>query len=301
MSFLKHMSQYKWHYIGAIVLLFAINGSFFTIDQTDMGNIRRLGSKLYAQPLGPGLHFKLPFIDTPDKIQVTLNTVVIEPFDVSTIDNQVVTISINYNYTIPSDQVNHLLYEVGGMGDDQTNIHAQAIAVAKDRASAIFAGQNMVTVNANRAAIQAAITASVHERLRSLFGIEPHSLQLPEIKPSPQFLASNAAAVNAKNAAVAAENTKRTKQFEADQVVITAKGAADAAIEEARGASQSAKLNADGEKYRLLAQADGLRAEVSAFGSPAEYVEYIRSGQGWNGVLPTTTYGSVIPFVNVKP
>lgn len=280
--------------VGVVIVLF---GSWFTIDQTEMGNVRRFGTKVYEQPLGPGLHFKLPIVDTVDTIRVTLNTIHIDPFPVSTIDNQVVTITENYNYTIPMSQVNHMLYEVGGPGS--TDIHDQAIGVAKDRTAAVFAGQNMVTVNANRAAIQDAVSVSVHERLRSLFGIEPHSLQIPEIKPSQLFLDSNAAAVNAKNAAVAAENTKRTMQFQADQAVITATGLANSVKAKADGDAYSVKVTADAEQYRQIAESKGTIARVQAFGSAALYNDFIRA-QAWKGDVPTYMgAGAPIPFLNM--
>jgi membrane protease subunit HflC len=286
--------------VALIVTAVVVLGSWFTIDQTDMGNIRRFGSKVYDQPLGPGLHFKFPLIDKVDTIQVTLNTIHIDPFQVSTIDNQVVTITINYNYTIPVSQVNHLLYEVGGMGNDQDNIHAQAIAVAKDRTSAVFAGQNMVTVNANRGQIQDAISIAVHQRLRELFGIEPHSLQMPSIQPSPEFLASNAAAVNAKNAAVAAENTKRTMQFQADQAVITATGGANSIKAKADGDAYAVKVTADAEQYRLIAEAKGRQATIAAFGTAAAYNDWIRAN-AWKGEVPTYMgAGAPIPFLNMS-
>ena len=282
----------------ALVALLLLNGMWFTIDQTEMGNVRRFGTRVYAQPLSPGLHFKLPLVDAVDTIRVTLNTIHIDPFQVSTVDNQVVTVSENYNYTVPASQVNHLLYEVGGPGS--SDIHDQAIAVAKDRTSAVFAGQNMVTVNANRVAIQEAISAAVHQRLRDLFGIEPHSLQIPSIEPSAAFLKSNEDAVNAKNMAVAAENQKRTKQFQADQVVITAKGAADAVVEKARGDAEAIKLTADAEQYRMIAESKGFVAKVNAFGSAAAYNDWWRTTQ-WKGEVPTYVgAGAPIPFLNMK-
>ena len=291
----------KWNVMvrdaaAAFIPLLVLYGSWFTIDQTEMGNVRRFGTRVYAQPLGPGVHFKLPLIDTVDRIRVTLNTIHIEPFDVSTIDNQVVTITENYNYTIPVSQVNHLLYEVGGPGS--ADIHDQAVAVAKDRTSAVFAGQNMVSVNANRVAIQTDIEQAVHQRLRDLFGIEPHSLQIPSIQPSAAFLKSNEDAVNAKNAAVAAENQKRTKQFQADQVVITAKGEADAVVEKARGDADAVKLAADAEQYRLIADSKGRSSQIQAFGSAAAYNEWVRA-QAWKGQLPGyVVSGAPIPFLN---
>jgi|HubBroStandDraft_1064217.scaffolds.fasta_scaffold20883_3 modulator of FtsH protease HflC len=295
------LEQYRgWllRLVVALGVLILLTSTWFTIDQTEMGNIRRLGTKVYDQPLGPGLHFKFPLIDTADKLRVTLNTIHIDPFQVSTNDNQVVTLGINYNYTIPRDRVNHLLYEVGGSGSG--DIHDQAVAVVKDRAGNVFAGQNMVTVNQNRTFIQNAIETAVHQRLQSLFGIESHSLQISSITPSEAFLTSNEAAVNAKNAAVAAENQKRTKQFEADQVVITAKGQADAVIERARGDAESVRVRAEAEKDRRIAEAKGISAQVQAFGSATAYVDWVRAS-AWKGEVPTYVGGGApIPFLNLS-
>jgi regulator of protease activity HflC (stomatin/prohibitin superfamily) len=84
-----------------LALFAAANGSWFVVDQTELANVRRFGTVLYLdKPLGPGLHFKLPFFDTADKLTVTLQTLHIPPFDVLTVDNQKVTIEENFNYTI---------------------------------------------------------------------------------------------------------------------------------------------------------------------------------------------------------
>jgi regulator of protease activity HflC (stomatin/prohibitin superfamily) len=281
-----------------LVALMIFNSMWFTIDQTQMGNVRRMGVRLYDQPIGPGLHFKLPFVDSVDRIRTTLNTIHVDPFVVSTNDNQQVTLAINYNYTIPANQVNHLLYEVGSSGSE--GIHDQAIAVVRDRASWVFAGQNMVSVNSNRNAIQTAIESAVHQRLHDLFGIEPHSLQISAIEPSKAFMLSNEAAVNAKNAAVAAENQKRTIQFQADQVVIAAKGKADAAIESARGDAEAVKLQAEAEKFRQIEESKGTVARVQAFGSSAAYVDFIRA-QAWKGEVPQYMGGNTpVPFLNIS-
>jgi regulator of protease activity HflC (stomatin/prohibitin superfamily) len=45
-----------------LVLIFAID-SYFVVEPTEMAGVRRLGQVVTAKPLGPGLHFKLPFID----------------------------------------------------------------------------------------------------------------------------------------------------------------------------------------------------------------------------------------------
>lgn len=250
----------------------------------------------FSKPVQPGFHLKLPFVDTVDKIQVSLTTLHIPPFEVTTVDNQKVTVDENFNYTIPEDRVYHVMYEIGRAGN--TDIDTQVIPVVKDRTGRIFAGQNMAVINASRPAIQADIEKAVSQSVEELFGIQPHSLQIAGIIPSAAFMASNEAAVKAKNDAVAAENTKRTRQFEADQIVIKAKGDADSAIEAARGRSQSTLLEAQANKTKQVLEGEGLdarlAAEIKPFGSPDKYIEYLKAKAtlNWNGQQPQIVAGS---------
>jgi modulator of FtsH protease HflC len=296
-SFMDIVKKHKKKLIlGGILFFLLIFGisPIFTTAPTDMANVRRLNSIVYDEPLGSGLHFKIPFIDKVDTIQVSLTTIHIPPFKVFTVDNQEVTLEMNFNYTIPKNKVNHLLYEIGKSG--AVDIEANMNPVSIDKASRILAGQNMVTVNANREEIQAKITESVFKASRELFGIEPHSLQI-KIIPSHVFIESNEAAVKAKNKAVEAENMKKTREYEAQQVVITAKGAADAAIENARGNAESQRLNAEATKIMLTLEGEGqaakAKSEIAPYGSVDNYIRSLqaRAMLNWDGKVPMVTTG----------
>lgn len=279
-----------------LLAFFFISSAWFTIEPSERGNVRRFGVVQHTTPLTPGLHFKLPLIDASDTLQVSLTTVHIPTFDVTTIDNQKITLDINFNYTIPDDRVNHVMYEIGRSGN--TDIDSQVIPVVKDRTGRIFSSQNMATINLNRVTIQAEIEKDVSKTVSELFGIQPHSLQIAGITPSPAFMASNEEAVKAKNAAVAAENTKKTKQFEADQLVIKAKGDADSAIEAARGRSESMLLEAQANKTRQVLEGEGLAsrlaAEIKPFGTPEQYISYLKAKAqlNWNGQQPQIVAGA---------
>lgn len=307
----------KWGGTGAALMLCLLTfgcGSWFTVDQTELANVRRFGVVQYAQPLTPGFHFKMPLIDTPDKIRVTLQTIHIPPFDVLTVDNQKVTIEENFNFTIAPGQVHHVLYEVGESGYE--GIEHQIIPVTHDRTARIFAAQNMVTVNANREAIQEQIEASIHGTVEQLFGITPHSLQITAIKPSDNFMHSIDEATMAKNQAIAAENQLRTKQFEAQQAAATAKGSADAAIEQARGQAESTKLNATANAAARVAtataeakaiqmqgeaQALAMKAQADAITANPQLIEW-KKAEKWNGAFPTTMVpNGALPFMSVGP
>ncbi|MBF0160207.1 MAG: hypothetical protein HQL58_11865, partial [Magnetococcales bacterium] len=279
-------AQAKWMAIGLAAVM-ALYGSFFIVNPTDRANVRRFGDVRHDIPLKPGLHFKIPWVDKVDVVQVSLTTLHIDQFNLMTIDNQKISLDINFNFTIPADKVNHLLYEVGATGN--IDVVSSVVPIVKDRASRVFAVQNMVSVNEKREAIQAAVERNVSEAVRDLFGIETHSLQIAGITPSEAFMKSNEVAVKAKNDAVAAENTKRVRQFEAEQIVIKAKGDADSAIESARGRSQSMLLEADANRQRLVLEGQGqaarLKAEIEPFGSAGLYIKFLqaKAATNWNG------------------
>jgi modulator of FtsH protease HflC len=162
----------------------------------------------------------------------------------------------------------------------------------------------MVTVNANRETIQEQVEKSITTSVEALFGITAHSLQITAIKPSAAFMESIDQATMAKNAAIAAENQLRTKQFEAQQVAATAKGAADAAIENARGQAQSTLLNAQAEKTKLVLTGEGqqanLEAQIKPFGGAEKYIAYLqaKAALNWNGQLPQVQTGGNSAGVN---
>jgi regulator of protease activity HflC (stomatin/prohibitin superfamily) len=295
--------------MGAFVLA-AGWSSFYTVKQTDKANVTMFGKAQYDTPVGPGLHFKVPFMTSVDRIQTSLTTLHIPPFTVNTVDNQIITLDLNFNYTIPSDKVNHLLYEIGRTGS--TDINESIIPVVKDRASAVFNKQNTTTVSMNRDQIQAEVTKDVFETLRKQFGIEPHTLQFAGIGYSDSFVKSNELAVTAKNDAIKEQNNLVKETALAQQKVIKAKADADAAIEAARGQSQSVLLNAQADKTKQELDGQGqstrLKAEISVFGSPSLYIEYMKASAGllWDGKTPQVVSGNgggstvVVPVPGLK-
>ena len=78
--------------IVAIVAL--LLGSFYVVQPTEMAGVRRFGTVVSDKPVGPGLHFKLPFVDVVDTIQTSLDTLALNNLTVYTIDNQAVTVSL---------------------------------------------------------------------------------------------------------------------------------------------------------------------------------------------------------------
>jgi regulator of protease activity HflC (stomatin/prohibitin superfamily) len=252
---------------------------------------------MHKDPLSNGLHFKVPFFESVDMVQVSLRTLHVPEFSVNTIDNQQIKLKINFNYTVPKDKVNHLLYEVGKTGN--TELDESIIPVVQDRVSRIFAVQNTTQVSQNREQIQEAVEKIVSQSVADLFGIQPHSLQIAAISYSDAFVQSNEFAVKAKNDAIAEQNKVNIETAKAAQAVAQAKGAADSKIENARGdaESQIVRAKADKEKQELdgQGQSSRLKNEIAAFGgSPQLYIDYLKAqaANKWNGQMPTVQAGN---------
>ena len=290
--------------IGIGIVLLLIGGSFVIVQPTEMAGKRRLGQVAVDQPLGPGLHFKLPLLDQIDKLQVSLETYAIDHLMVNTIDNQPITIAVGLTYRIPSRAVLKLLYEVGRAGNFDISENFRRIIA--DRTAKIFAQQNTTTISENRERLSSALRELLGTDLGRLYGIEVIDFQIAQITYSESFRASVEAAVKAKNEAVAAENTVNRIRFEAQQAVARANGEAEAKLKIADADRQSAILSAQGRAEAIRLEGDS-RAKVLQLyaellrGNPA-VVELVKADR-WNGALPATLLEGAggVPLITLPP
>ncbi|MBB3459351.1 regulator of protease activity HflC (stomatin/prohibitin superfamily) [Rhizobium sp. BK313] len=290
--------------------------SFYVVEPTEMAGVRRLGTVITDKPVGPGLHFKLPFVDVVDTIQTSLDTFNLSDLTVYTIDNQAVTVSLGVSYRIPANAVLKLLYQVGRTGN--VDITENIRPILSDRVLRVFATQNTVGISANREQIAAQITKNVTEALGSIFGLEITDLQLSSITYSPSFQASVEAAVQAKNDAIRAENTVTKVQYEGEQAkvqaaaqaavrIAQANGDAEAQIAQARAQREASILQAEGTAQATLltgdAQAKVIQQVGAAVASNPGVVAY-ETAHRWNGTMPTTMLGSgsnPLTMLNLPP
>jgi regulator of protease activity HflC (stomatin/prohibitin superfamily) len=275
--------------VGIGVVLVLVAGSFVIVEPTEMAGKRRLGQVAVTQPLGPGIHFKLPLLDTVDKIQVSLETYRIDHLSVNTIDNQPIAIAVGLTYRVPPAAVLTLLYTVGRAGNFDIGENFQRIIA--DRTAKIFAQQNTTTISENRERLSSALRQLLATDLGRLYGIEVIDFQIAQITYSDSFRASVEAAVKAKNEAVAAENTVNRIRFEAQQAVARANGEAEAKLKIADADRQSAILSAQGRAEAIHLEGDSRAAVLARYADilrgNAAVVDLVRADR-WNGILPAT-------------
>jgi len=285
--------------------------SVYTVQPTEMAGVRRLGTVVTLAPVGPGLHMKLPWIDTVDTIQTSLDTFQINNLTVYTIDNQAVTVGLGISYHIPPSAVMRLLYGVGRSGN--VDIAENIRPVLADRVLRVFSTQNTVSISANRERIAAEIRKQVDEGLGSIFGLEITDLQLSSITYSPSFQASVEAAVQAKNDAIRAENMVSRVRYEGEQAKVQADAQASvriaqanaeaaSTVAQARAQRESAILRAEGEAQAATltgeAEAHVMQQVGAAVAANPGVVSYEASHR-WNGQLPGTMLGGMTPPLNM--
>ena len=282
---------------GGVLALMAVAAanSFFTVNPAERAMVRMLGKVQSDKALGPGLHFRVPFITEVDRAQVSLTNLHIPVFSVNTIDNQKIDLDINVSYLIPESAVYHLLYEVGRVGN--ADVSANVIPVVQDRVSRVFSGKNTNGISEHREGIQAEATTAVSRALKELFKIDLQSLQIAKIIYTPAFIQSNERSVTAKNEAIAEENRVRVAEFQAKQKVTTAEGEAQQARARASGDADALRLRAKAEREAAELQGQGqaarLRTEIEGVGGFGNYINVLNAQARlrWNGVSPRFMMG----------
>ena len=299
-----------------VLLVTTLMQSFYTVQPTEMAGVRRLGTVVTSQPVGPGLHMKLPWIDVVDTIQTSLNTFRLDDLTVYTIDNQAVTVGLGISYRIPAAAVLKLLYSVGRTGN--VDIAENIRPVLADRVLRVFSTQSTVNISANREQILTEIRRQVVEALGTIFGLEISDLQLSRIDYSPSFRASVEAAVQAKNDAIRAENTVVRVRYEGEQAKVQADAQAAVVIAKANGDAEAEIAHARAQREATILQAEGQAQAVELTGTAeAKTIQLVgasvaanpgvvqyETAHRWNGQMPATVLGAgsnPLTMLNLQP
>lgn len=280
----------------AVLIIFGIwfiTGCWYTVPPTKMAGVQFLGKVATKQPVGPGLHFKLPLLESVDYIQTSISRFDLPEVVVHTADNQQVNLGISLTYQIPKSDVFHLLYDVGQTGN--SDVDRAITPVVSDRALRVFAKHNAINISSERGQIDKEMWQAVSVALHNIFGIDVIDLQIRSLSYSDAFTNAVEAAVEAKAQTVQAQNLVYQKQAQAEQAVATAKGEAASAVARAEGEKQAAILKAQGQAQAIATVAAAHAKAVAQIGAAMtqnpQYATYAVA-TNWNGQPPSTIVGS---------
>lgn len=266
--------------VVALIVLTASFGSWYTIDQGDVGVKLRNGAIISVEK--PGLGFKMPFVDDIQTISTRRQTYSWNKIGAYTADQQIASIDVSVTIDPIAEQAGHIYSQYGSTKNMVERIVSPRLMTNTKN---VFGTYTAIKAVQKRKEFEAEVTESLREALES----EPFTLisvQIQEISFTPEY-----------------EQAVADKQ-RAEVQVLTARQNAQAVVAKAEGAKQSAILEAQGwAEARTLqgeAEASAIAAKGKALADNPALVQLI-SAEKWDGKLPASMVpNGALPFVNVK-
>lgn len=233
--------------------------SFVVVEAGYSGVKTRFGEVIGGTP--QGLIFKLPFIDSVEKIDIRVQKSEVNSRAASK-DLQNVSGTIALNYHLEANKTPELYQEVGIQYADR--IIAPVLQESFKSTTAQFTADELIT---KRELVKDTVRQKISDRLTP-YGIIVDDLNIVDFDFSQSFNKAIEAKVTAEQDALAARNKLQQVQFEAEQKIAEAKGKAEAIKIE----SEALRNNPD--------------------------VLNLRAIEKWDGKLPQVT-NEAIPFINI--
>lgn len=265
----------------AVPVLFGLSvvmGAWYTIDQGERGVLLRFGKMVSIEE--PGLHLKIPYIDSIHKMTVrtvkwTLPTAVYS----KDIQGAEVTISTNFHLNPSSVGT---MYATAGTNYVEKIILPQLLAVSKD----VFGKYNAVSIIQAREELAAQILKDLAVKFDRT-GIVIESVQLENIDFSDSYEKSVEERMKAEVEVQKVKQNLEREKLNADMLRAKAQGEADAKLAKAQAEAKSIELVG-------RAEAEAIRAKSDAMKANPDYVRMLQA-EKWDGRLPQ----SIVPSSSV--
>jgi regulator of protease activity HflC (stomatin/prohibitin superfamily) len=259
-------------FIG-FILLMTLMGTWYTVDQGERAVVLRLGA--IVGEAGPGLHFKIPWINTVHKITVQNQNRRYTPLEAYSRDQQPANLTVSVTFMASNPSAIYSQY-----GDLDGAILRLVDPRVMSGVKTIFGQYDAVRAIQERAALNSDISSAVTTAVTG--PIQIISVQVENIDFSEAYEQSVEQRMLAQVEIQRREQNLRTTEVEA-QIART----------RAEGEANAIRLRGEAEAAAIRARADALRAN-------ADLVQ-LQAVEKWDGKLPTTMIpGSALPFVNVQ-
>ncbi len=253
----------RWGLIPVVLLVLVIllYSALGTVPAGHRGVLLRLG-RVTGEVKGEGLYAKIPFIDTVRIMDCRIQKEQVKT-ECSSKDLQTINAILALNFRVQPDRCQDV-YQNIGMRYLET-IVAPAMQEGVKAAIAQYTAEELVT---KRETVRERMTELLGQRLAPL-GIKTETLNIINLTFGTAFNQAIEAKVTAEQNALAAKNVLAQRQYEAQQLVATAKGKAEA----------------------MQIEAESLRTNPS--------ILRLRALEKWNGQLPRVMGAGALPFIDV--
>ncbi|MCH8537088.1 MAG: prohibitin family protein [Alkalimonas sp.] len=270
---------------GILILLFAV-GSFYTVDEGERGVVIRYGSLINVAD--PGLHFKLPIIDSVRKISVQEQVELYRDMEAYSNDQQPAVMNLSVRYQIDSSRVDEVYRN---FGTRQALIDRQVTRIVLEEAKTVLGQFNAATSIRERGRLNLEMAQAVQESVTGpviILGV-----QVEDVSFSAAYEESVEQRMLAEVAVERERQNLERERVEADIVRTRAAAEADRVRAQAQAQADSIRLRGN-------AEAEAIRERAAALANNPLLVELVKA-ETWDGKLPTTMLpNSTVPFIEAN-
>ncbi|MDP4537049.1 SPFH domain-containing protein [Alkalimonas collagenimarina] len=271
--------------LGIFILLFAV-GSFYTVDEGERGVVIRYGSLINVAE--PGLHFKLPVIDSVRKISVQEQVELYRNMEAYSNDQQPAVMNLSVRYQIDSSRVDEVYRN---FGTRQALIDRQVTRIVLEEAKTVLGQFNAATSIRERGRLNLEMAQAVQKSVTGpviILGV-----QVEDVSFSSAYEESVEQRMLAEVAVERERQNLERERVEADIVRTRAAAEADRVRAQAQAEADSIRLRGN-------AEAEAIRERAGALADNPLLVELVKA-ENWDGKLPTTMLpNSTVPFIEAN-
>jgi len=268
------------------LVLVLLGGFIVIVDAGHVGVVKRLGA-IQEKALPEGMHFKRPFMDVVEQIDVRLTPSHAKSTAASK-DLQTVSTEVTVAYSLQADLAPQAYQRIGDRGKIAVALVEPAIQESVKAVTAKFTAEELVTKRELvKQQIQQALELFISNTLKQkeLDGsIVIANVAITDFNFSNEFNRAIELKVQAEQQALQARNEKIKR------------------VTQAEAAAAERQLAADAEAYstevQSKARADAIRREADALKQSPELIQ-LRTVEKWDGVLPRVNGAGAIPLLNL--
>lgn len=269
-----------------IIILIAIFNSYYIVVEGHVGVIKRFGEAKHQE--NPGLHFKLPFIETVEMIEVRTRKNA-ERMASSTKEQMPVTVEVSVNWTVNKEAALDLFKKYGGLTQFEQRILDPRFRSATKDTIPKFEAEQLIQDRAS------AIQGIEHRLAQEMegFPVIVDNIQIENIVLPQKYINSIEVKQTEKNLAAAEKHKLERQRLEALRAVNTADAKAKGILKVAEAEAQSILLKGKAEAEAIEAKAKALKNNP--------LIVKLTEAQAWDGKLPSTILGSgTMPIMDMR-
>ncbi|MBX9714034.1 MAG: prohibitin family protein [Pseudomonadaceae bacterium] len=270
----------------AVLLLIALMGSWYTVNETERGVLLRNGALVGV--VEPGLSFKIPLIETVKRISVQSNATTYQGLQAYSKDQQTATLNVSVSWHVVPAEVGKVYMQYQDLDGLVSRLISRQVPTQVEN---VFGQYNAVSAVQNRGKFVADVTKAIRDSVTGPVVID--GVQVENIDFSDDYERSIALRMKAEVEVKTREQMLATEQVEAQIVVTRAQAEADSKVAQA-------KADAEATRLRGNAEADAIKAKTLALSSNPALIELTKA-ERWDGKLPTTVLpNGTLPFIDAS-